>query len=173
MNKNNKKIIIIFTAAIILLLFVMSLVPKQDKNVTKPVAQDSELGEEILPQKISEVPAREIISVVKVAPQNKEDIQNGINATLLIPGQTYNTTIPEGKNVYELMTFISSDNEEDSRFTFQEREHQGLGYFVYEINGIKGKSGAYWIYYINGKEANVGISKYIVKNGDVIEWKQE
>lgn len=156
-----------------MLVFAMFLVPRQDKSVAKPVAQDSELGEEILPQKISEIPVKEIISTPEVVSQNKEDVQDTIKATLIIQGQNYNTNIPEGKNVYEFMTFLSQENKEETRFTFKAREHSGLGYFVYEINGIKGKSGAYWIYYINGKEANVGISKYIVKNGDVIEWKQE
>jgi hypothetical protein len=27
------------------------------------------------------------------------------------------------------------------------------------------------MYYINGKEAEIGISSYIPKNGDMIEWK--
>jgi hypothetical protein len=58
-----------------------------------------------------------------------------------------------------------------SRSTSQ--RDSGLGNFIDEINGIKGTKGRYWIYYINNKKASVGVSKYFVKNGDIIKWSQE
>jgi hypothetical protein len=44
---------------------------------------------------------------------------------------------------------------------------------VEEIGGLKSdqQNGKYWIYYINGKSAKLGISTQIVKPGDLIEWK--
>ena len=44
-----------------------------------------------------------------------------------------------------------------------------------EINGLKNnpQENKYWIYYLNGKSAKLGISTQVVKPGDVIEWKFE
>ena len=58
-------------------------------------------------------------------------------------------------------------------FSFKTKEYPGLGYFVEEINGVGGGQGKYWIYYVNGKEASVGIKDYVVKEGDIISWKHE
>lgn len=63
--------------------------------------------------------------------------------------------------------------QKESDFSFKGKEYSSLGYFVEEINRNKGTPGKYWIYYVNGKEASVGISKYILKNGDIIKWSQE
>ena len=48
-----------------------------------------------------------------------------------------------------------------------------MGSFITEINGIKGLPGKYWIYYVNDKLASVGVSKYVLKEGDIINWKNE
>lgn len=93
-----------------------------------------------------------------------------IRAIIKVAGISYEANIQEGKNVYDLMTTLANNN---SGFSFHAKEYTGLGYFVDEINGIKGTSGKYWIYYINNRQASIGISAYVVKNGDVIEWKQE
>lgn len=63
----------------------------------------------------------------------------------------------------------------DYPFTFSGKEYSGLGFFVEEINGVKNNTqeGRYWIYYINGKKAQVGISSYILKPNDIIMWKYE
>ena len=64
-------------------------------------------------------------------------------------------------------------NNKVNNFTFNYKEYSGLGIFIDEINGVKGGQGGYWIYYINNKEANVGVSNYILKDGDSVLWKQE
>lgn len=47
-----------------------------------------------------------------------------------------------------------------------------LGIFITEIEGKKnGENGNYWQYFINGKYANIGVSNYILKQGDIIEWR--
>ena len=48
-----------------------------------------------------------------------------------------------------------------------------MGSFVTGINNNKGSPGKYWIYYVNDKKASVGVSNYILKEGDIINWKQE
>ena len=55
--------------------------------------------------------------------------------------------------------------------SFSGYEYPLLGFFVIEIGPLRSGNGKYLIYYINNKEASVGVSSYLPKNGDVIEWK--
>jgi len=94
-----------------------------------------------------------------------------IHATLLAAGQEHEVWLPEGATAYDLMTIVA----ENSEFEFRGKNFWGMGFFVEEINGIaqnpKGKM--YWIYYINGEKALVGVSQYVIQTNDVIEWKYE
>ena len=56
---------------------------------------------------------------------------------------------------------------------FSGKEYPGLGFFVAEIGDLKNGNGKNLIYYINGKEASVGVSTYVPQNGDIVEWKLE
>lgn len=98
--------------------------------------------------------------------------EGSIRATVEVSGKRYETNIPEKSNIYELMMVLMSNSKENG-FTFNAKEYSGMGYFVDTINNIKGTPGAYWIYYINDKKASVGISQYVVKEGDIIRWSQE
>ncbi|MFA7244743.1 MAG: DUF4430 domain-containing protein [Candidatus Magasanikbacteria bacterium] len=66
-------------------------------------------------------------------------------------------------------------NENKSEFIFQTKDYGSMGKFVTEINNLKNdnEKGLYWIYYLNGKSANIGISYQKVNSGDNIEWKYE
>lgn len=55
--------------------------------------------------------------------------------------------------------------------TFVGREYSELGFFVSDIGTLHSGEGKNLLYYINGKEASVGVSTYIPENGDVVEWK--
>lgn len=94
------------------------------------------------------------------------------NCVLLLVGeQKYEGQIKqENETLYDLMVTLQNDN---TGFSFQGKDFPGLGFFVEDINGIKGESGAYWLYYVNNKKAEVGITNYILKNGDIINWVQE
>ena len=59
----------------------------------------------------------------------------------------------------------------EGKINFKDKNYSGMGKFVEEINGLKSSQNKYWIYYINGKEANVGISNYKINPGDVVSWK--
>jgi len=53
-------------------------------------------------------------------------------------------------------------------------KQSSLGEYVDEINGIKGGTdNKYWIFYVNGKMAEVGSDVYVTKSTDRIEWKFE
>jgi len=94
---------------------------------------------------------------------------NFISATLLVAGNNHITKIAPNSSVYDLMQRLR----EDKVISFSGREYSGMGFFVEEINGVKNDNlkGRYWIYYINGESAKLGVSNYIVQNNDLIEWK--
>jgi len=88
-----------------------------------------------------------------------------------ISGKLYKINIPEGSSALDAMKVLEREN--PSVFSFISENFPGMGAFVESINGIKGGEGGYWIYYVNNMKASVGVSKYILKPGDVITWKQE
>ena len=94
-----------------------------------------------------------------------------VRATIIVEGQKYEVWVPEGATALEFMKLL-----QDSRgFSFRGRQFPGLGFLVEEINGLtqNPKEGMYWIYYINGETASVGVSQYILQPNDIIEWKYE
>ena len=95
----------------------------------------------------------------------------GFPISLNVLGHVYNTNVVDGSTVYDAMKLI--EDTKDSNFSFVSKDYSGLGSFVDEINGISGSPGKYWIYYINNQKASVGVSKYVLKAGDIISWKQE
>jgi len=100
------------------------------------------------------------------------EFQNPI--TLKVSGEEYNTELKPDTTVYELMQNLSASSVKS--FIFSGKDYSaGMGYFVTGINGIKNdpQTGKYWIYYINGESAKIGISNYIINKGDIIEWKYE
>jgi hypothetical protein len=91
--------------------------------------------------------------------------------TIQVLDNTYQASYKDGQSLYEVMKNLA--DKKNSNFSFHSKNYSGLGNFIDEINGIKGTKGRYWIYYINNKKASVGVSKYFVKNGDIIKWSQE
>ena len=52
------------------------------------------------------------------------------------------------------------------------KEYLGMGSLVESLGGTKnGTDGKYWQFWVNGQYSNVGASSYVIKQGDVIEWK--
>lgn len=94
-----------------------------------------------------------------------------IGVTLNVLDKSYQVKPNEGSTVFDAMNKIAKENPKS--FLFSYRKYPGMGVFISSINGIKGKKGGYWIYYINNKKASVGVSKYVLKPGDVIAWRQE
>jgi hypothetical protein len=68
------------------------------------------------------------------------------------------------------MNKIKSENND---FDFSGREHSGLGFFVEKINDKNNTNFSYWIYYINDRQAEVGVSSYVLQDGDIINWRLE
>lgn len=94
---------------------------------------------------------------------------------LTVNDEEYNLSIPEHREltVYELMQALSADSKKP--FSFQTKEFISLGQFVESINGVENnpQKNQYWIYYVNGQPATIGISQYKIQPNDKIEWKFE
>ena len=61
----------------------------------------------------------------------------------------------------------------EGKINFTEENYVSMGEFIEGINGIKNSENQSWIYYVNGVEAQVGVSNYKIKNGDIVSWKYE
>lgn len=92
-----------------------------------------------------------------------------IVATLRIPGKEFVVVIPEGSTVYDMMKIAT----ETQDFHFKGKEFAGgLGFFIEEIDGVR-QNQKYWIYYLNGKKANAGVSHVFLTQNDIVEWRYE
>jgi len=116
--------------------------------------------------------ADQIQKIEPAEDRTKEKEIKLIKTTLEVPGLSYKVFVPEESTVYDLMI---ATTKQYNNFSFNGREFSGLGFFVEEINGLSQdkKAGMYWIYYINGEKALVGISQYKLKENDVITWNYE
>jgi|SRR3989344_1844352 len=73
----------------------------------------------------------------------------------------------DGATLYEALDRARREG----RIDFGAREYSGLGYFIESIGSLSEGNGKFLTYFINGKRASVGVSSYLLKHGDVIEWK--
>ena len=91
--------------------------------------------------------------------------------TIIISGKSYPVGFITGSSVYEVMKNLHADGKVTIRF----KNYSGLGHFVDGIDGVNSDTfrAKYWIYYINGAKAQIGISNYTLKQNDIITWKYE
>ena len=97
--------------------------------------------------------------------------QQLIPVNLEVEGTAYKVSVKPGSSVYDAMV----QAQKTSDLSFKGSEFPGLGFLIEEINGLRQnpKAGKYWIYYKNGRKAEVGISMYKLQTHDVILWKYE
>ncbi|HLD31882.1 MAG TPA: DUF4430 domain-containing protein [Patescibacteria group bacterium] len=93
-------------------------------------------------------------------------------ATLKIANQEYLLSISATSTLYEQMQTLATN---DPHFSFSGTDYGALGFFVEQINKQKNNTQTqeYWLYYLNGQPANIGISSYVPQSGDLIEWRYE
>mgnify|MGYP003394596286 CR=1 FL=1 len=94
-------------------------------------------------------------------------------AKFIVQNQEYSLSVKPGATVYDAMSSLALSSQKP--FLFESKLYSGMGYFIEEINGIKNDTAKsiYWIYYINGEPAKIGVSNYIIKPNDIITWKYE
>jgi hypothetical protein len=68
-----------------------------------------------------------------------------------------------GKTVFDLLLLEHEVDYSES----------GMGVFIKSIDGKKNSGGRYWIYHVNGERGNIACNKFIVSEGDIIEWRYE
>lgn len=78
-------------------------------------------------------------------------------------------TIPGEMSVYDFMNKLANDG----KISFTEKNYLGMGKFIVSINEVSGNGERNWIYYVNGKKAEIGVSNYKLNQGDVVSWKYE
>lgn len=157
MKKNQKNILIVLLSILIIIICFLYL-------LSNPDIKNKDLSEKIsLPVVSVETPTQiEAKLMFEVLKKEKE-------VTLIVLDKKYTAQVGQGDSVYKIMKNLQ--NNKENNFSFNYKEYPSLGIFVDEINGIKGGIGKYWIYYVNDKEPPVGVSKYILKEGDIINWK--
>jgi len=169
MKKNNIKILI---GLIILTSLVLSINYFQNNKVTESTEIKYEKSEAPSVPRESKEEVK-VIQEMRIPSLREQEVQSRpqLQFKIVAQGKSHDVNIPEGSTLYEAMNILSDKNSE--MFTFEAKDYGTLGYFIHSINGVPGSPGKYWVYYINGESATLGVSKYIIKNGDTIEWKQE
>ncbi len=90
-----------------------------------------------------------------------------LSVSLAVGNKVYQTTLPAKITLYGLMEKLSKETD----FRFKGKEYKGLGFFVEEINGLKGSGGKYWVYTVNGQKSDAGVSSYEMRDQDYIKWE--
>lgn len=75
----------------------------------------------------------------------------------------------QGETLYQIL----DENKKSDIIELNGTMYPSLGFFVTDIDGLRAGDGLNLIYYINNKEATVGVSSYLPNNGDIINWKLE
>lgn len=174
-----------YLATILLLLSLGLLVyatgeKTNQKNQPVPSIQAENNSEDALriPEIIKPTPVekKEVESAGTVSPPTEiqpdtETPVDLIQGTFIINGQNYPVSFNADSTVYEVMNNLNTSGQLKVDF----KDYSGLGYFVDGINGVKSDTfrAKYWIYYINGTKAQIGISNYQLKPKDIITWKYE
>lgn len=166
MDKNKKNILIVSTLIIIFVICFLYFLPRKPEFTHLEVNSQALSGQPQTPDNLVEIP------IVEVVQKNKMPEENLMIKTqkveLIVSDKNYEIGINEGGSVFEVMEKLKRD---DKNFSFKYKQYPSLGIFVNEINNTKGGEGKYWIYYVNGEEATIGVSEYILKGGDIIKWE--
>lgn len=120
---------------------------------------------------ISYIESKEISPLLEVAGKiNEVGVKEETNkkVTLEIEEKKYETEVEKEISVYEFMEKL----QQEGKINFRDKTYSGMGKLIEEINGIS-NGNRYWIYYVNGQKANIGISNYKIHAGDVVSWKYE
>lgn len=108
---------------------------------------------------------------VYTAPLPLGRIQNvpDITVSLSINDETHEFIVPESISLYDMMKLAR----QRGIIQFREREFEGVGLLIEEINGISNdiEKDAYWSYSINGRNPSSGITEYSLKANDLIQWR--
>lgn len=95
--------------------------------------------------------------------------KNTENITVIFGAESVHLLVPPDTPFYD--DLVQAQNA--GTIHFSGKNYDSLGFFVTDIGELHSGYNKNLIYYINGKEATVGVSTYKPKNGDIINWKLE
>ena len=101
--------------------------------------------------------------------KNLETQVSNISITVIVNDVNFNLSLNKGNSLYEVLY----EAREKNQITFSGRQYSGLGFFITDIESLHQGNGKNLLYYINDEKAKIGISSYIPKDGDIINWKLE
>lgn len=78
--------------------------------------------------------------------------------------------LPDNSSVFDLLKEFSNSKNIDLDYEDYGGE---MGVFIKSINGVSNnmETGKFWQYWVNNEYAKVGPGLYLLKSGDVVEWK--
>lgn len=90
------------------------------------------------------------------------DIEGEINVSVYVNG--------------EFISYVISDNPENAETIFRKvldikTKDMNYGSFITAVNNVSQGNGRFWMFYINGGMAPIGVSSYYVRNQDRLELK--
>lgn len=158
MRENQKKLYILISITILCVIFIFSLISiyRTEKKLTNPIIT---------------TPSQQ-----KVEPPLLN--QGGVGSGNAVSEKASSVTVSAGDikiNLEPNQTFYNAliQAKDAGKIDFSGKNYIGLGFFVTDMGTLHAGSGKNLLYYINGKEAQVGVSLYTLKDGDIIEWKLE
>lgn len=117
---------------------------------------------------VSEQTKNPIPETVPVS-EKKEGVSTSIVSETfhLVAGTTDSSISVSGGSLLSILTAAKERGE----IILSGKEYFGLGFFVTELGSLKEGDSKHLMYYINGKEASVGVSTYVPKAGDLVVWE--
>ncbi|MBK5215473.1 MAG: DUF4430 domain-containing protein [Candidatus Pacebacteria bacterium] len=165
-NKTKKQYISIGLSLFIIILILSFFFKEKELPLIVPYEQnykEVEVGaktEKLIEEKVSQIGPKALS-------------EETIKVSLTVLDKKYDIEIKKDSSLIEVMKKIELESINENKFSFKYTDNYSLGSFITEINGARGTPGKYWIYYVNGELASVGVSNYILKDGDIINWSQE
>lgn len=80
-----------------------------------------------------------------------------------------NFVVPKNATVFELLKLVTTQN--NLQFTY--KDYGDMGALIESINNVanNAKTNNFWHFWVNNVYSDVGASLYLLKNGDIVEWK--
>ena len=130
--------------------------------------QESEVVSTPTPQTTKTSSSNQSITHSSSSPTNGASSASAVS--LSVGDRVYDVAlVAQDTTLYEIMKSASKESD----FSFSGVDYSSLGFFVDTINGQKNTGGKYWILYVNGALATVGVSQLLVKPGDRFDWRYE
>ncbi len=171
MHKKYTIFSVIIFVAILAGFFAMTKKPAQTPAVTPstpPVSVVQNIGA-TKKETPATPPSTQITEKDSVAKPTLSVSPDTTTIKLIVGDATTSLSAPTNSSLYQMLKIAQMQGQ----ITFSGKQYSGLGFFVTAIGGLQSGGGKNLLYYINGKEASVGVSTYIPQNGDVVEWKLE